>query len=190
MNSGRRQRSTIVMMMRLGHWLELLYKAIIWWRLKYRWWRLFINPWHPHLVVLSCFFALVVWVIVVISVPIQVHQRAEPQQEFKAEHGEIQGSWGAWGSWSTCSRSCGKGVQEQSMPCLPAYTPTQHSSRRSGSHPQQPGHGISAVQPTLSLHSDTGRPLNSSRRGERRKETRPSGRRYHSWFWLQNKSVL
>ncbi|XP_034436976.1 thrombospondin type-1 domain-containing protein 4-like isoform X1 [Hippoglossus hippoglossus] len=107
----------------------------------------------------------------------KVHQRAEPQQEFKAEHGEIQGSWGAWGSWSTCSRSCGKGVQEQSRPCLPAYTPTQHSSRRSGSHPQQPGHVISAVQPTLSLHSDTGRPINSSRRGELRKETRPSGRR-------------
>ncbi|XP_053277020.1 thrombospondin type-1 domain-containing protein 4 [Pleuronectes platessa] len=107
----------------------------------------------------------------------KVHQRAEPQQEFKSEHAQIQGSWGAWESWSSCSRSCGKGVQEQSRPCLPAYTPTQHSSRRSGSRPQQSGHVISATQPTLSVHSDTGRPVNSSRRGELRKETRPDGRR-------------
>uniref|UniRef100_A0A8D3ACP4 Thrombospondin type 1 domain containing 4 n=1 Tax=Scophthalmus maximus TaxID=52904 RepID=A0A8D3ACP4_SCOMX len=80
-------------------------------------------------------------------VPPQVHQRAEPQQEFKAEHGEIRGSWGAWGSWSTCSRTCGKGVQEQSRPCLPVYTPSQFPSRTADGRPRQPaGHVISALQ--------------------------------------------
>uniref|UniRef100_A0A4W6G6H1 Thrombospondin type 1 domain containing 4 n=1 Tax=Lates calcarifer TaxID=8187 RepID=A0A4W6G6H1_LATCA len=107
----------------------------------------------------------------------QVPQRAEHQQEFRAEHGEIQGSWGAWGSWSTCSRTCERGVQEQSRPCLPIYTPSQYPSRRAGSHPQQPGHVISALQPTVPLHRNTGRPSNSSSRGELRKETQPGARR-------------
>lgn len=115
-------------------------------------------------------------------VPPQVHQRAEPQQEFKAEHGEIRGSWGAWGSWSTCSRTCGKGVQEQSRPCLPVYTPSQFPSRTADGRPRQPaGHVISALQPTVSLHRATGRPSNGSSRGELRKEARPGGRRYHTW---------
>uniref|UniRef100_A0A8D3CQZ4 Thrombospondin type 1 domain containing 4 n=1 Tax=Scophthalmus maximus TaxID=52904 RepID=A0A8D3CQZ4_SCOMX len=108
----------------------------------------------------------------------KVHQRAEPQQEFKAEHGEIRGSWGAWGSWSTCSRTCGKGVQEQSRPCLPVYTPSQFPSRTADGRPRQPaGHVISALQPTVSLHRATGRPSNGSSRGELRKEARPGGRR-------------
>lgn len=113
-------------------------------------------------------------------VSIQVPQRAEPQQEFRAEHGEIQGSWGAWGPWSTCSQSCGNGVQEQSRPCLPVYTTPQYPSRRAGVHPQHPGHVISALRPTVPLHRDTGRSFHNSSRGEtrREKETRPGWRRY------------
>ncbi|XP_039649904.1 thrombospondin type-1 domain-containing protein 4-like isoform X1 [Perca fluviatilis] len=109
----------------------------------------------------------------------KVTQRAERQQEFRAEHGEIQGSWGAWGPWSTCSRTCGRGVQEQSRPCLPVYTPSQYPSRRAGVHPQQPGHVISALRPTVPLHHNAGRSSNSSSRGDQKeeKETRPSGRR-------------
>ncbi|XP_031137469.1 thrombospondin type-1 domain-containing protein 4 isoform X2 [Sander lucioperca] len=109
----------------------------------------------------------------------KVTQRAEPQQEFRAEHGEIQGSWGAWGPWSTCSRTCGRGVQEQSRPCLPVYTPSQYPSRRAGVHPQQPGHVISALRPTVPLHRNAGRSSNISSRGDQKeeKETRPSGRR-------------
>uniref|UniRef100_A0A8C4IMG7 Thrombospondin type 1 domain containing 4 n=1 Tax=Dicentrarchus labrax TaxID=13489 RepID=A0A8C4IMG7_DICLA len=84
-----------------------------------------------------------------------VTQRAEPQQEFRAEHGEIQGSWGAWGPWSTCSRTCGRGVQEQSRPCLPVYTQTQYPSRRADVHPQQRDLVISALRPTVPLHRDT-----------------------------------
>lgn len=112
-------------------------------------------------------------------VSIQVTQRAEPQQEFRAEHGEMQGSWGAWGAWSTCSRTCGRGVQEQSRPCLPVYTPSQYPSRRAGVHPQQPGLVISALRPTVPLHRDVGRASNSSSRGTLReeKQTQPGGRR-------------
>lgn len=36
-------------------------------RLKSCWWKLSINPWHAHLVALSCFFTLVVLAIVVLS---------------------------------------------------------------------------------------------------------------------------
>ncbi len=112
-------------------------------------------------------------------ISIQVTQRAEPQQEFRAEHGEIQGSWGAWGPWSTCSRTCGTGVQEQSRPCLPVYTPSQYPPRRAGAHPWQPDHVISALRPTVPLHRDIKRSSNSSSRGEQRQEeTRPGGRRY------------
>ncbi|KAK2853521.1 hypothetical protein Q5P01_006182 [Channa striata] len=106
----------------------------------------------------------------------KVLQRAESTQEFRAERGEIYGSWGAWGDWSVCSRTCGKGVQEQSRPCLPVYSPSQYPSRRGGGHPQQPVHVISALRPTAPLHQNTGRPSNSSR-GELRKEARPGGRR-------------
>lgn len=110
----------------------------------------------------------------------QVPQRAEPQQEFRAEHGQSQGSWGTWGPWSACSRTCGNGVQEQTRPCLPVYT-SQYPSRGAGVQPQQPGHVISALRPTVPLHRGTGRPSNVSGRGEprREKETRPGGHRYH-----------
>lgn len=145
-------------------------------RLKSRWWRLSINPWH------TLFSFLALWGVANFGcfISIQVTQRAEPQQEFRAEHGEIQGSWGAWGPWSTCSRTCGRGVQEQSRPCLPVYTPSQYPSRRAGVHPQQPGHVISALRPTVPLHRNAGRSSNISSRGDQKeeKETRPSGRRY------------
>lgn len=107
---------------------------------------------------------------------IQVPQRVEPQQEFLSEHGEIQGSWGAWGSWSTCSRTCGRGVQEQSRPCLPVYTPSQYPSRRLRGHPQQLGHVISVLQPTVPLRRDTGRPSNRSNSGDLWKE----------WYWYHS----
>ncbi|KAM7423701.1 hypothetical protein PAMA_000185 [Pampus argenteus] len=50
---------------------------------------------------------------------------------------------------------------------------------RAGVHPQQPGHVISALRPTVPLHRDTARSSNSSSRGELRnpKETRPGVRR-------------
>lgn len=157
-------------------------------RLKSRWWRLSINPWHSFCVWLSCVFALRGAANHSCFISIQVTQRAEsqqefraePQQEFSVEHGEIQGSWGTWGAWSTCSRTCGNGVQEQSRPCLPIYTPSQYPSRRVGVHPQQPGHVISALQPTVPLHRDTVRSSNSSSRGVLReeKQTRPGGHRY------------
>ncbi|XP_031704205.1 thrombospondin type-1 domain-containing protein 4 [Anarrhichthys ocellatus] len=109
----------------------------------------------------------------------RVPERAAPQKEFRVEQGEIQGSWGAWGPWSTCSRTCGGGVQEQSRPCLPVYTPSQYPSGRAGVHPQQPGHVISALRPTVPLHRDAGRYYNSSSHDDLRKEkeTRPGGRR-------------
>lgn len=106
-------------------------------------------------------------------VSLQVLQRAELQQEFRAETEQIQGSWGAWGTWSECSQTCEKGVQEQSRPCLPLYNPSQYHSRQAGVQPQQPVHVISALRPTVPLH----RPNNSSR-GDMGKEIRPGGRRY------------
>lgn len=110
----------------------------------------------------------------------QVPQRVEHQEEGRSEHGEIRGSWGTWGPWSTCSQTCGKGVQEQSRPCLPVYTPSQYPSRGAGVPPHRPGHVISALRPTVPLHRNTARSSNSSSRGEprREKETRPGGRRY------------
>ncbi|XP_034382984.1 thrombospondin type-1 domain-containing protein 4-like [Cyclopterus lumpus] len=109
----------------------------------------------------------------------KVPERAEPQQEFRAEQGEMQGSWGAWGTWSTCSRTCGRGVQEQSRPCLPVYSPSMYPSRGAGVHPQQPGLVISALQPTVPLHRDEGRSSNGSSRVDLReeKETRRPGER-------------
>lgn len=118
-------------------------------------------------------------------VSMQVPQRAEPQQEFKTAHGGVQGSWGAWGPWSTCSRTCGGGVQEQTRPCLPVYSPSQHPSRRPGAHHQHLGHVVSALRPTVPLHHGTVVSPNSndSSRGElqnphRETEVRPGGRRY------------
>ncbi|KAM3625672.1 uncharacterized protein V6R79_015909 [Siganus canaliculatus] len=108
----------------------------------------------------------------------RAEQQQQQQQEVRAEHGEIQGSWGAWGAWSTCSRTCGKGVQEQIRPCLPVYTPAQYPSRKPGAHPQQPGHVISALRPTVPLHRDGGRFSNSSSRGDVREEKpKPGARR-------------
>ncbi|XP_074523419.1 thrombospondin type-1 domain-containing protein 4 [Halichoeres trimaculatus] len=107
---------------------------------------------------------------------IEVPQSTETQQESRAEHGDIRGSWGAWGPWSACSRTCGRGVQEQSRPCLPVYSP----SRRPGVPPPQQGHVISALRPTVPLHRDTDRSFNSSSsrgEGRGRMHPRPSGRR-------------
>ncbi|XP_056135345.1 thrombospondin type-1 domain-containing protein 4-like [Lampris incognitus] len=115
----------------------------------------------------------------------KVPQRAEPRQEAPAGNGGVQGSWGSWGPWTSCSRTCGGGVQGQTRPCLPVYTPSlsTYPSRGPGAHPQYPGHVLSALRPTVPLHRDAGRPAlsNSSSRGElspsREKEVRPGGHR-------------
>ncbi|KAM8895250.1 thrombospondin type-1 domain-containing protein 4 isoform 1-T1 [Spinachia spinachia] len=106
----------------------------------------------------------------------KVPERAEAPQEFRAEQEDIQGSWGSWGPWTTCSRTCGRGVQEQSRPCLPVYTPSQYPSMRAGVPPQQPVHVISALRPTVPLHRDPDRSSNLSSHGDLR-ETQPEGRR-------------
>lgn len=111
---------------------------------------------------------------------VQVPQRAEAQQEFRAEYGETQGSWGAWGAWSSCSRTCGKGVQEQSRPCLPVYA--QYPTRGAGVQLQQPGHVVSALRPVAPPQPDGVKASKSSSnsRGEprREKQNRPGERRY------------
>uniref|UniRef100_A0A674AXD1 Thrombospondin type 1 domain containing 4 n=1 Tax=Salmo trutta TaxID=8032 RepID=A0A674AXD1_SALTR len=96
---------------------------------------------------------------------LQVPQRAEPQQqEAGGVQGGAPGSWGSWGPWSSCSRSCGGGVQEQNRPCLPSHTlsmgAVDYPSRPDGHHPNQnPGHVVSALRPTVPLHrTNSGRP--------------------------------
>ncbi|XP_070985767.1 thrombospondin type-1 domain-containing protein 4-like [Oncorhynchus clarkii lewisi] len=93
----------------------------------------------------------------------KVPQRAK-QQEAGGVQGGAPGSWGSWGPWSSCSRSCGGGVQEQNRPCLPSHTPSMgavaYPSRPDGHHPNQnPGHVVSALRPTVPLHrTNPGRP--------------------------------
>ncbi|XP_043530208.1 thrombospondin type-1 domain-containing protein 4 [Chiloscyllium plagiosum] len=49
------------------------------------------------------------------AVPNQVkHQTADGFTEEEAK-----GSWGRWGPWSSCTRTCGGGVMQQTRPCLP-----------------------------------------------------------------------
>ncbi|CAM9102852.1 unnamed protein product [Lampetra planeri] len=105
----------------------------------------------------------------------KVPQRTEPRKDLKAVHGDSQGSWGAWGAWSACSRTCGNGVQGQSRPCLPVYSPSHYTTSRAGTPSHHPVHIISALRPTVPLRHDS----NSSSRGELRnvKETLHGGRR-------------
>lgn len=126
---------------------------------------------------LSLFFVCAASLITVISSPLQGAQRSEPQQEFRAEPEEVQGSWGAWGAWSTCSQTCGRGVKEQRRPCLPVYTQSQYPSKRVGVFHQQAGRVVSALRPTFPLHGDAGRSSNSSSHGQL-KQTHPGVRRY------------
>ncbi|XP_012724136.2 thrombospondin type-1 domain-containing protein 4 isoform X1 [Fundulus heteroclitus] len=108
----------------------------------------------------------------------KVPQRTEYQQENRDKYREIQGTWGTWGAWSTCSRTCGKGVQEQTRPCLPVYT--QYPARVATVQPQQPGYVISALKPAAAPSHSGVRAFNgSSSRGEprREKQSRPGERR-------------
>lgn len=109
-----------------------------------------------------------------------VVQTAKHEQESRTKLGGIQGSWGTWGTWSTCSSTCGNGIQRQTRHCLPIYTQPQNAFRVVSSPHQQPGLIISALQPTVSLHSDTDRLTNSLTRGElsKAKQTGPAVRRY------------
>lgn len=85
----------------------------------------------------------------------KVPHRVGPHQETRAEHVQVQGSWGAWGAWSSCSRTCARGVQEQSRPCLRIHPlPSEYPSSRTRANGQQPGHVISALRPTVPLHRD------------------------------------
>ncbi|XP_055010812.1 thrombospondin type-1 domain-containing protein 4 [Boleophthalmus pectinirostris] len=72
----------------------------------------------------------------------KVPHRVVPHQETRADQGNVPGSWGAWGPWTSCSRTCAKGVQEQSRPCLRVF-PHEYPSTRTRANPQQPGHVIS-----------------------------------------------
>ncbi|KAM9766168.1 thrombospondin type-1 domain-containing protein 4 isoform 2-T3 [Menidia menidia] len=101
----------------------------------------------------------------------KVPQLAEHQQELRAEQREVRGSWGVWGPWSACSRTCGKGVQEQTRPCLPVQT--QYPPSGAGVQPQRPGHVISALRPSSPLYRSAVRSFNSSSRGELRRENPP-----------------
>ncbi|XP_015238473.1 PREDICTED: thrombospondin type-1 domain-containing protein 4 isoform X1 [Cyprinodon variegatus] len=98
----------------------------------------------------------------------KVPQRTKSQQELRASYGEIRGAWGTWGPWSACSRTCGKGVQEQMRPCLPVYT--QFLSRGAAVLPQQPGRVISALKPAAAPRHSGVRAFNTSSGGEARRE--------------------
>ncbi|XP_023809418.1 thrombospondin type-1 domain-containing protein 4 [Oryzias latipes] len=93
----------------------------------------------------------------------------------RAENGDAQSSWGSWGPWSSCSRTCGNGVQGQTRACLPVY---MQPSRGAGVQLQHAGRIISALSPGASPHRHGGRAFNSSSRGDltRGKQTRPAER--------------
>uniref|UniRef100_A0A8C8E3H4 Thrombospondin type 1 domain containing 4 n=1 Tax=Oryzias sinensis TaxID=183150 RepID=A0A8C8E3H4_9TELE len=65
-----------------------------------------------------------------------------PQRE---ENGDAQSSWGSWGPWSSCSRTCGNGVQGQTRACLPVY---MQPSGGAGVQLQHAGRIISALSPS------------------------------------------
>uniref|UniRef100_A0AAY4CHA4 PLAC domain-containing protein n=1 Tax=Denticeps clupeoides TaxID=299321 RepID=A0AAY4CHA4_9TELE len=98
------------------------------------------------------------------------------QQDGIGPQESFVGSWGSWGSWAECSRSCGRGVQEQTRPCLPAGTPgpsrpgalapdprgqahpTLPNRRRGGDSPIVPGkYGYGRVPYMMSAQMDPGR---------------------------------
>uniref|UniRef100_A0A8C9R190 Thrombospondin type 1 domain containing 4 n=1 Tax=Scleropages formosus TaxID=113540 RepID=A0A8C9R190_SCLFO len=87
------------------------------------------------------------------TVCLQVPKREEINLRPDAKEGSFLGSWGHWGPWSACSRSCGLGVQEQTRPCLPPYSSPGANPSRVASWPL-PSHMVSALWPSVPLHSD------------------------------------
>lgn len=166
--------SRTVMMMRWGHWLGLL----------------------SHLICpdqslddgfLSVFGSPIVWTCPTSMLFAESLIRTlcflkVPQ---RAENGDAQSSWGSWGPWSSCSRTCGNGVQGQTRACLPVY---MQPSRGAGVQLQHAGRIISALSPGASPHRHGGRAFNSSSRGDltRGKQTRPAERRYLQTHCLWN----
>nr|XP_033775757.1 thrombospondin type-1 domain-containing protein 4 isoform X1 [Geotrypetes seraphini]XP_033775758.1 thrombospondin type-1 domain-containing protein 4 isoform X1 [Geotrypetes seraphini]XP_033775759.1 thrombospondin type-1 domain-containing protein 4 isoform X1 [Geotrypetes seraphini] len=107
----------------------------------------------------------------------KVPQRIEQQNDAPEDNLGTPGMWGSWGPWSACSRSCNGGVMEQTRPCLPRYfqeinypRPGQQlpGSDRTLAYQQPyhrgdllnsyPGHITSAIQTSVSLHSQHEQP--------------------------------
>ncbi|KAG7277353.1 hypothetical protein CRUP_025593 [Coryphaenoides rupestris] len=108
-------------------------------------------------------------------VPLQAPEsRAHPQQEaaaLGAHGGAHSGSWGAWGPWASCSRTCGRGVQEQSRPCLPAYRTQVQDSR----------YVVSALQPAAGGPETGGWPQTNGSSGSTRGDLGNLGRGRQDW---------
>ncbi|XP_048398911.2 thrombospondin type-1 domain-containing protein 4 isoform X2 [Stegostoma tigrinum] len=49
----------------------------------------------------------------------QVQSRVKRQTVHSFTEEQFKGSWGRWGPWSSCTRTCGGGVMQQTRPCLP-----------------------------------------------------------------------
>ncbi|XP_037395591.1 thrombospondin type-1 domain-containing protein 4 isoform X3 [Pygocentrus nattereri] len=112
-------------------------------------------------------------------------KKVAPRSESQAavNDGTPPGSWGSWSPWSECSRSCGGGVQEQTRPCLPTFTPpaTAYAPRQAPhTRHQQPGHVVSALRPSMPLHhGNTHHTIREPYR-KQQSDSRPGRRRSHS----------
>ncbi|XP_042631707.1 thrombospondin type-1 domain-containing protein 4-like isoform X1 [Cyprinus carpio] len=80
---------------------------------------------------------------------------SDPQQT--GSEGAASRSWSSWGSWGECSRSCGRGVQEQTRVCLPHYPAVRDASAAQNTASNTPN------QRRLSLGRYGWRRANSSR---------------------------
>ncbi|XP_064192169.1 thrombospondin type-1 domain-containing protein 4-like isoform X1 [Anguilla rostrata] len=95
----------------------------------------------------------------------KVPKRIEAQQDPESGEAAGPGSWGPWGPWGACSRTCGGGVQEQTRPCLSAYSPAVTYPSKAAHPPRSSGHVVSALRPSVPLHRNTGQPPYSNGTG-------------------------